>query len=173
MKRRLSGYDRGGTNLIELVVVLSLQAVLLATGVGLIGRMLETEQAGRSGLETLHSIDSLSDQFRRDVHAASEVSLPQDEADSITLRLPSDVDVTYDIQNGRLTRSERTADKLAGEEAYRFPATWKARFNRIGHEPGQTIRLTISEESSRQPSKKRSIVCEALLGRDAEEEAKP
>lgn len=162
---------RQGTNLIELVVVLSLQAVLLAAGVGLIGRMLQAEQTGRAGLEALHGIDALADQFRQDVHAARDVALAQDHASAV-LQLPLGT-VTYEVKDGRMTRVEREGATLRHSQAYRLPTTWKFDFEKLEDPPQARICLTISAESADKPSKRRSISCEALLGRDVDQEAMP
>ena len=158
---------RHGTNLIELVVVISLQTILLAAGVGLIGRMLEAEQSGRLSLETLRSIDALAEDFRRDVHQAADVSFPADKG-SIALNVGPERNVTYEKTGVRLTRVEREQNELRRTEAYRLPPSWQVGFVEID-EP-RRVRLTLQDATSGSSANRRSIRFEAVLGRDTQEE---
>jgi hypothetical protein len=165
----LSVSRRRGTNLIELAVVISLETVLLATAVGLIGRLLEAEQAGRADLEAMMSLDGLEDQFRRDVNAAGSMSLPQNGTPlALKLQLGPDHLAAYEVHEGRVLRSEMREEKIVHREAYRLPRLWSVSFSELAEGPIRIVRLEISRpQPDASPASAPRLACEAVLGRDA------
>jgi hypothetical protein len=156
-------------SLLEVVVVLGVQTILLATAVGLIGRLLQAEQAGRKDLQALMSVDALAVQFRRDANAASEASIVETKGTSagIELALSADRRATYEVREGSVQRVERQAEEVLHREAYRLPRTWSVSFQELSERPRRMLRMTITvpgaDETS--PNSPR-LTCDTALGRD-------
>ena len=64
---------RRGISLIELIVVISGVSVVLGVSVGLLHRVMRTQSNTRHFFDSERAAMRLSGQFRKDIHAASEV----------------------------------------------------------------------------------------------------
>jgi hypothetical protein len=145
-------------------VVLSLQAILLGTTVGLIGRLLEVEQAGRADLETLRTLDALAEQFRRDINAArmAAVVTVNDSPRGIVMERSADRDVAYEVHPNGLLRSGGRG-RVAQREIYRLPRGWTVTFHELSDEPRRMVRMAVFAAGARNVPR---LTCDAVLGSD-------
>ncbi|MCE5267325.1 MAG: hypothetical protein LLG00_05515 [Planctomycetaceae bacterium] len=125
---------RTGYSLIEMVVVMTSGAVLTGIAITLLCALLRAEGAGRASVERAASLDRLTDQFRRDVHAAATIANSSlTRTDTITLQLPTlsvataegtsnpfdpKRSVEYVIEGSAITRYERSAEVLVGQDRF-------------------------------------------------------
>lgn len=135
---------RRGVTLIEMAVVISLQAVLLAVAVAFIGRMLEADRKHREQVQALSSLHSLADQFRRDVHEAKHAT-PGD--GSLEMHLPADLVVRYEAAEGRVHRVEHRGNHLVRRELFRLSRDWPVAFEEASTGPRPEVRMTVSDWS--------------------------
>ena len=148
---RRDGSQRGGYALVELLVVISVNSVLMAVAVGLIGTLLRTEHQGQHHWERTSTLVRLADQFRADVAAAGEARLVAGNAKNAAppqLRLQSGADqaVEYSHDGERIRRVEYQGDGIARREAYHLIDLAKVEFV-VPDTPIVTLRLTFGEDA--------------------------
>jgi type II secretory pathway pseudopilin PulG len=137
---------RRGYLLTEMLVVISVSSALAVVAVGLIGTLMRVERAGRRHFEETNGLARLSKQFRRDVAAAEEASVPAENTSrpsEIHLRLAADHTVTYRAEPGALLRFEEWSQTEAARERFRLPATGEARFGIDDGRSGRIVALTL------------------------------
>lgn len=165
---------RRGVSLIEMIVVMTVGAVLMGVAVSLLLVLLRTEQGGRTHAQRNESLQRLADQFRRDVHAADKtpkVVDVRDEAGFVTLLMISgDRILFYDAahESPGIVRREINANS-GGElsrETYLLPEDSAAAFAVIDPDAGHPIvRLTIAPEDESLRAAQ-EICIEAAASRD-------
>jgi hypothetical protein len=159
---RIRKSSLSGMSLIEVVAVIAVETVLLASAVGLIGRLLEAENSGRRELQTEMSAAALATQFRRDVNAAEQFSISLQKASSvIELELTPDTVAAYEIAAGHVQRIQRHEAKIVRREAYRLPRESTVSVQELAEGQRRMLRMTILFTSN-EPS----LVCDAVLARD-------
>ena len=133
---------RRGMTLIELAVVITLQATLLGVAVALIGRLLEADREHRDDVQALSSLHLLAEQFRRDVHLATRAMQGED---SLDLQWPGDLQVRYEFNDARVSRVERREESVVRREVFRLSRNWTVTFEATssGFQPG--VRLVVSD----------------------------
>lgn len=103
--------SRLGVTLIELAVVLSLVAVLIVTIASVFWGGMKVERADSAHLSRIQSRIQAFDQFRGDVHQASEWLAALDDSTASSSRLILKISdrhhVIYSWEGGRLSRMER------------------------------------------------------------------
>ncbi len=118
---------RGGYALVELMVVISVNTVLMAVAVGLIGTLLGTEHQGRRHFEKTNSLVQLTDQWRSDVavsRTATVVTPNRGESQTgpqiAVLRLQNGEDdkIEFSRDGDRLRRIEYHGPAIVRREAY-------------------------------------------------------
>lgn len=129
--------SRRGHTLIELLAVMTASMTLLGTTAGLLHRALRTQSSTRHQLELEHAALRLARQIRRDVAAATEVSIPEEAIPTavappsalIRLHLPEEGEVTYRVGSKAVHRYQDQIGSAGPlHEAYRMPAgmAWRA-----------------------------------------------
>ena len=95
--------NRRGYALIELIAVISVSMITLGIAAGLVHSAFDVERSLRERLAQRQVVDRLAEQFRRDVHAASEVIV---EADPIRCELVGHnrASVVYRTEGAMLVR---------------------------------------------------------------------
>ena len=155
--------QRRGHSLIELLVVISVGSALLAVSVGLLHTLLQMQQGGRKHLQQRRTLERLADQFREDVHAATQVratAAGPGQAEGPGWELPRDPEhtVEYRLQEDNLVRTERQKDKVLRRESFALPqgATVSMETPKMGiaeTAPGLvTLRIVPLLPSERQPA---------------------
>ncbi len=114
--------NRRAFTLLEMVVAMTVAAVLMGICTGILCLLLQAEHRGRDDLHQGMSMGRLAEQFRDDVHAAA-AGPPQKHADKHgwQFRLPPDRIVVYEVKPGMVIRSERVGGALRRQESYELP----------------------------------------------------
>ena len=117
---------RNGYSLIEMTVVITTGAAMMANAVGLVGSMLRLDRHCRDYAHQRGALSRLADQFRRDVHAAvsfKTVDAPAGAGQPAwQLQLTPKQTVEYRVRAGELVRTEHVEGKIRSTESYRLPA---------------------------------------------------
>ncbi len=98
---------RRGKSLVEMLVVITLLGGLIGTSGTVIHRLMRAERAVSADLVLQRSVTELAEQFRADVHAATQATL-LDEGNGLRLTLSAGT-VTYAVSQrgvGRIWQSE-------------------------------------------------------------------
>jgi len=165
--------QRPGYALIELLVVLTVTAIMLTLSAGLIHLLLKLDRSSRSAREQAADLSRLAHDFRLDLHASVDdrvlmVPLP-DEAGSDRIKVKSREDTTieYEVRPSDYLRTVRVGDKVRHYEVYRRPPRSSARFQSEGDGPGSFVVLRIDQPTDgRDDSLYRDYRIEAEIGRD-------
>jgi prepilin-type N-terminal cleavage/methylation domain-containing protein len=157
---------RRAFTLIEMIVAISVGAVLMGIAVSLLLVLLGAEQSGRTHTERSESLRRLADQFRRDAHAAiGEPMAGSEDRHGCRLRLADNCSVRYAIHAGEILREEQSGAKDVRRESYALPKDSTAAIvvDRTTSPP--TLSLTIVPDDASLRSG-HEIRIDALLGRD-------
>ncbi|MBN2475805.1 MAG: prepilin-type N-terminal cleavage/methylation domain-containing protein [Pirellulales bacterium] len=112
---------RHGYMLVELLTAMTIGSVLLAVATGLLLTVLRIDRAARERAGQRIALGRLSEQFRRDVRAATAMARPDAPEGAEFLREP-DHTVTYQAEDGYLVRTERRDGAVRQQEAFRLPS---------------------------------------------------
>jgi prepilin-type N-terminal cleavage/methylation domain-containing protein len=185
---------RRAFGLIEMLVAISVGAVLMGIAVSLLIVLLGAEQSGRVHAERSESLRRLADQFRRDVHAAVDVadlgeageargtvpfSLTRESGQSLTrksgqspedrhecrLALADGGSVRYTISADGISRVEQVGSKDVRRESYALPEGSTAAIVVDRTTSPWTLSLTIVPNDASLGSG-HEIRIDAVLGRD-------
>ena len=174
---------RRGVSLIELMVVIAIISALFSMVGVVFHRLFLSEQVAMRAALTERTVSRLADQFRRDVHAATDslrfVSADDGPASSLILMssqgmtvASAPVTVSYSIRESELLRELAVDGKTVNREVYRLPECqlWLPVSTNEGEV--EMVSLIIQRQGSTitpQPQSARpwrSLVIEAALGRD-------
>ena len=122
MTNRTSRPQRGGYTLIEMLVVMTVVALLLTLCVGTIHLLLRLDGAGRDAGDQAADLFRLARDFRTDAHAAAK-STPgaPGAADRLGFALADGRAVEYETGEAELVRTVRRDGKVVGRSQYRRP----------------------------------------------------
>ncbi len=130
MTSQITRYSRCcGTTLVEMVAVIALTSVVM----GVIGLLLNSAWRMQRSLETddvvIHSISSLAQQLRDDVHRAYDATMPESESTkSLTLSLPDNISVEFSAANDGIERVARSGGNIVQRESYLLVAGTSAQW---------------------------------------------
>jgi prepilin-type N-terminal cleavage/methylation domain-containing protein len=111
---------RRGYSLIEMIVVLTVGAVVVGIGAGMLHLLLRTEQTGRGRVLQARVLARLAEQFRGDVGAAVRQT-PGAREGEWRFVLMGDRLVTYRALPGEVQWDESMAGKRVRQESYVLP----------------------------------------------------
>jgi Prokaryotic N-terminal methylation motif len=115
---------RAGKTLLELLIVVSIIAVVMATGMRLMHVLFRAERTGtRKAAETV-TLAQLGREFRRDVRMAASADLVPSRPGggaTLQLRLPGDLQIIYAPEAGRVVRRVIRARKPESQQIFRLP----------------------------------------------------
>lgn len=111
-----------GFTLVEVVVLMSIVALLMTLGGGLLRRLLAADRQIARSLETARQIDRLSSRLRRDVQlgdldAGATPTIPS----RLVLRMADGQTIDYTVAGNRLTREVFTGETREVRDSYVFP----------------------------------------------------
>ena len=158
--------------LIELLAVIAAGSAMLAVATGVIYTLFEAEQASRDQLNHALTTARLTDQFRRDVHAADGIttaplSVDDPHASGWVFTLPDQRSVEYLVNDRSLVRVERAQGKTVRRESFQLGRHWQASIE--SRPEGETAVITLRMEADRRPSSEpfsRALVIESVLSMD-------
>ncbi|MGH7202423.1 MAG: pilus assembly FimT family protein, partial [Planctomycetaceae bacterium] len=141
MKERLAlrrKRPRRGASLVEMVIVMGVASVMLTVGVGTIHLLLDADRSSSAAVASQMALSRCSERLRSDVHAAIAASVTAAENDApaaLTLTLPDDRTVRYEIDGHALKRTVSVGEATRGRDTFRFP-------------PGSTLEFVFEEEAN-------------------------
>ena len=166
---------RGATTLIEMLVVISLASVVMATVGVMIDGVWKAQNALGNQRVGLDNIARLADQFRADVHIAEEVEVEiptEARLQTLVVVLPGEKRVEYQFDQMGVTRVVHTSDQITQRETYTLPskctADWKtAPLDTVPDAGGKQVSLLISfplERNQPEYSDRREFCIDAVVG---------
>jgi prepilin-type N-terminal cleavage/methylation domain-containing protein len=158
---------RRGYALIEVLVVLTVAAVMLTLCAGMVHLLLKLDRSGRAASEEAADLTRLAHDFRADIHAAEPATPPARAADRWTLSLDGGKTVEYQVRPRDVLRTLREGDKVRRHETYRRPPRASVSIE-VGHDgPRSLASLVVDRPPDGQAdSLYRDYRIEAELSRD-------
>lgn len=132
--RRTTRTHRHGHTLVELLAVVSINSVLMALAVWLLGTLLRADSRGQHHFERSSAIVRLADRLRSDVAASRGATIvPSEQSQpslSNALRLQGEADQTIEFSRDgdRVRRAEYQGTNVVRREAYTLADLSEARF---------------------------------------------
>ena len=142
-------HRRGGMTLIELMVLMTIVALLLGASVTHLQLLMRLDREGRVGSDRSASLDRLGRQLRRDAHDATDAE-PFNESNVNGLRLRFSVPegtkrkVEYRVGKGEIVRVEASGDRTVHREIHTIPRLIEAKFELRG-DAGRRIVAFVSK----------------------------
>jgi prepilin-type N-terminal cleavage/methylation domain-containing protein len=135
---------RGGFTLVELLVVISVLAIILPMAGGTVFFLLRAQSQSAEMLRDAMAITQLSHTFRSDVHAARSARMPADAAGCV-LELGESHTIVYHAEsNGFVSRIVRRGEAVERREQFRIGA---ARPTFALSEAGREVAVTIAPKT--------------------------
>jgi prepilin-type N-terminal cleavage/methylation domain-containing protein len=157
---------RTGYALVELLVVMTVMAVLLTLAAGMIHLLMKLDRSGRAAFDESADLIRLSRDFRADAHA-SKPNPVQVADERLLLTLEGGRTVEYLARPREILRTLHEGEKVRSYETYRRPARSTVKFRIDGTSPTPFLSLTIDRPAdSRDPTIDRDHRIEAELGKD-------
>ena len=174
--RRQRRSPRAGLTLVEMLVVISVAAVMLGMSVGVIHLLLDAEREATRAVRFNTSVARLTQAFRGDIHASRQVELPAPEPGKPVV-LVATVDggqIRYELDEHLATRTETEGGRQVHREVFYLPPHSRMRFE---HQPDQKLVLleidmaaggsgTRNVPTAAAEIPQRRLAIEAVLGRD-------
>lgn len=155
---------RRGYTLIEMIVVMTVGAVVVGISVGMLHALLRTEQTGRDRVPQARILARLAEQFRSDVGAAVRPT-PSAQQGEWQFALTGDRVVTYRALPGEVRWDQRTAGKLVRQESYILPSGCSAAITVRSKATPAVASLVIADKSTPRAAGREMRVT-AVLGKD-------
>lgn len=117
---------RTGLSLVEMLVAVTLSSVVLTIVAMLLHLMLRTDRIARADAQELATINRLAEQFRRDGHLATQITVAgQDDVQRWTFDLGDAQKVVYEMQTEAVFRIQSNGKGRQASETYSLPAGYK------------------------------------------------
>jgi hypothetical protein len=141
---------RRAVSLLELILAMSACTVILTLSAALLHRIMHAQSRSREFQDVERSALRLAQQFRHDVHAATDAFIEADlgEGRFLRLQLAGERAVEYRRSEGAVLRIVLEAGNTRGREEFAFPANIELTMSR---DPPRLITLSIAsrpEESA-------------------------
>jgi len=107
-------------SLVEMVVVISIMAMLMSFGVVLIGLLLRADAAGHEAVAAQLSLERLGRQFRADGHRARTAALEGELQDTLRLHLSDNSQVVWTAAGSVVHRELQSDSSTEAVESYRL-----------------------------------------------------
>ena len=159
---------RRGYALIEVILVVTITAVMLTLCAGMIHLLLRLDRSGRSTAEESADLARLARDFRADAHAATPVAPADRSAEKLTLAVAGGKSVEYLVRPRDVLRTLREGEKVRRFETYRRPPRASVRIFVTGEGPRPFATLVFDRPADgRDDSLYRDYRIEAELGKDS------
>ena len=154
---------RQGLTLVELLVVISVVALLFGLMTTVVLRLLRAEAHTRNHPAQIHTLSQLADRFRQDVRGAETLSRLDDSSGSAwQIESTGAATINYVANPEKVTRTVFNGSDIASRNVYRLPARVSATLElfRVQDQPFARIRLKHADDSGP------SFEAVAQVGRD-------
>lgn len=138
--------SRGGYTLIEVLVVISINSILMAVALTLLGLLLKSERHGKRHYEQTRAVLRLANDLRDAAANADQAESDVGEA-VLRLRLPGEHAVEFTRDEDRIRRVERQGAAVVRREAYHIDGLSGARFL-VAADKLISVELNVSGESA-------------------------
>jgi hypothetical protein len=131
--RRL--HPRAGASLVEMLIVISVAAVMVGMAVTTIHLLLRAEHEATNSARYAASVARLAHAFRDDLHFARDVELPPAEPGKpivLVASLDAEGKVRYELDAHRATRVATRGDDDTNRDEFYFPPQTRLWFERVG-----------------------------------------
>ncbi len=126
-----------GTSLVEMVVVLTIAAILLGLAASTIHLLLAAEREATKSSRYAASVARLTRSFRHDLHSAMRVELPPVEPSKPAILIasfPEGRDIRYELDQHLATRIESDSGGMPHRDVFYFAPHSQMRFERVEEE---------------------------------------
>ncbi|WP_161604401.1 prepilin-type N-terminal cleavage/methylation domain-containing protein [Roseiconus nitratireducens] len=131
MMRFPNSRRRRGFTLRELSVAMTVGSAVMMVAVGSLHRAFDWASIARDRRHDDQTVFRLTQQFREDVHRASDAELTDQ---TLKLTLPSDTSVVYEAGPEGLVREQTRQDQRVRQEAYRWKQTRRVTLRKLENE---------------------------------------
>ena len=138
--------NRRAFSLVELLASISIGGVLMALGLGMVHRTMQSESSARTTASVERTSMRLSRQFRHDIHQAMRVSIDNPDSDKPALRLvlADQPPIIYQIEVNGLLRHQQAGSQTQREH-FSFPDSYSIQFDELT-KPTRTV-LTLERDT--------------------------
>jgi hypothetical protein len=159
--------NRPAYALVELLVVLTVVAVLLTLCAGMLHLLMKLDRSGRTASDESADLARLARDFRADAHSSSTVDPGGRSTERLTLPMDGGRTVEYQVRPRDVLRTIREGEKVRRFETYRRPARTSVRLDveKVGARSFATL-LVDRPPDGRDDAFYRDLRVEAELGRD-------
>jgi type II secretory pathway pseudopilin PulG len=134
--------------LLELLLAILLGAAVMTVAIGLLARVIGASSAAADHLRGVVTLNRLGQQFRDDVHAASQAAVETAQRRAVRLVLTRGSDrIVYEVDPSDLLRREETAGRDARHEVYVLPGMKVLDFSAAA--AGGPVSITIGRTAPR------------------------
>ncbi|MEZ6117363.1 MAG: prepilin-type N-terminal cleavage/methylation domain-containing protein [Pirellulaceae bacterium] len=150
-------FVRRGHTLTEVVIVISIMSMLLTMSVLLMTKLIHIDTAGRRTMTDSLVAGQLADQFRRDIHAVTEVDSILLSDASLDLLVSTKRTIRYQHQDGTVIRQvldTAVEPNVISRESYALSSADHVAWAMVTHHGVPFVQLTIiSQERPDRPEK--------------------
>ena len=155
---------RRGYSLIEMIVVLTIGAVIVGISVGALHALLRTERTGRDRVPQSGILARLAERFRGDVGAAVQQTSNAQQGEW-QFALAGDRVVTYRMLPGEVRWAELMGGKMVRQESYVLPTGCSAAIT-VQSEAMPPLASLVVKNDSTSLAASREMRIMAVLGKD-------
>ncbi|MCA9197508.1 MAG: hypothetical protein KDA87_08225 [Planctomycetales bacterium] len=137
---------RGGHTLTEMVIVISIMSMLVTLSVLLMTKLIHIDTAGRRTMTDSLVAGQLADQFRRDIHAVTEVGSILLSEESLDLLVSRKQTIRYQHQEGTVIRQVLDAavePNVINRASYALSSADHVAWTMVTHHDEPFVQLTI------------------------------
>jgi len=163
-----------GSMMVELVVVITVGAILMGIGVTTIHLLLNCEHEEINSARHAASVSRLARIFREDIHAARDIDLPPAKPAVLIIKADDGLQIRYELDAHLATRVETRDETPTHRDVFYFPPHSELRFERDGRTALVRLEFALAvrtlgagpqNKASQRPPARR-LVIEAAPGRD-------
>jgi prepilin-type N-terminal cleavage/methylation domain-containing protein len=161
MKFRQHGYT-----LVELLMVVSLTSIALATVGVMLHGVFRTQRSMIDHTQFIEHLSRLAEQFRTDVHRAPSV---EQTGRSCNVAMPNGTRIEYRIDTDGVSRTVRTGNQVLQRDTHflptEFTGTWKLDSTGTGSKPIASLLIAlVSRDKPESSSDEKQFRIDAVVG---------
>lgn len=131
---------RRGKTLIEMLLLISVLSVILATTAATLIALMKTDRQLRRDLDQQTTLARLGEKFRADAHSAASCQLGA----ACDLTLPDGRVVRYEVRSGQVVREVRQGEQVQHRDTFYLPETAAITFHQPAESESRLVQLRIA-----------------------------